>query len=286
MKSLMIPLTLIINSLLGAIDPNTMTEEEIFETFQNLDWKTEGTLNLPLSHSSIALPEGYGAILGKDIETLYAINREPLESDVEAVVFNQIDNGYVIFCSVNDGYVTLDDWQEINPKELLQSIIENNKITNEKRKELGGTPIEIVGWAQEPFLDRHTNTVYWAIEVVDSHNIRSINSEGLRLGRNGYESVNWVTSKEDYIPLGGNLDDMLCAHSFNPGFRYTDHIDADRIAGYGIAALVAAMTGGKIAKAGSLVALLAILKKFSTLIITAVAGLAYKFRGFFKRYQS
>lgn len=76
---------------------------------------------------------------------------------------------------------------------------------------------------------------------------------------------------------------LFRAHTYDPGFRYTDHTSSDNIANYGIAALVAAAAGGKIAKAGGLVALLAILKKFGAAILALFLGFMYKFKNIFKR---
>ena len=66
---------------------------------------------------------------------------------------------------------------------------------------------------------------------------------------------------------------MLRAHSFDPGVRYSDHISGDKLAGYGIASLVAVVAGAKVAKAAGLGALIVLLKKFAVVIVAAAAGL-------------
>ena len=90
--------------------------------------------------------------------------------------------------------------------------------------------MHVVGWLQRPALDRNTATVYWALEGANpEHHV--VNSIALRLGRDGYERVNWIVDKADYQSVGGQLDVMLRAHSFDQGHRYADHTSGDTIAG-------------------------------------------------------
>ena len=73
---------------------------------------------------------------------------------------------------------------------------------------------------------------------------------------------------------------MLHAHSFDAGYRYEDYTTGEKVASYGIAALVAASVGGKIAKATGLTL---ILKKFGAIIFACIVGIFYKMKNFFKR---
>src|SRR4051812_7395476 len=58
------------------------------------------------------------------------------------------------------------------------------------------------------------------------------------------------------------LGQVMQARSFDPGSRYSDHIDGDKMAGYGIAALVGAIAGAKVVKVAAGLGLLVLLKKF------------------------
>jgi uncharacterized membrane-anchored protein len=75
------------------------------------------------------------------------------------------------------------------------------------------------------------------------------------------------------------LDTMLRSHSFDPDQRYDDHVEGDRLAGYGIAELVGAVTGAKLVKIGMFAALLIFAKKLWFLGFAAVAI-------FYKRIES
>ena len=112
---------------------------------------------------------------------------------------------------------------------------------------------------------------------------RIVNSIALRLGRKGYEQLNWITDRSNYVPVGGQLDIMLRAHSFDPGYQYSDHSPGDKTALYGIAGLVAVVAGAKAVKAGAAVGLAVVLKKFGAILFGAPAIAFYRFKRLFRR---
>ncbi len=102
------------------------------------------------------------------------------------------------------------------------------------------------------------------------------------LGRKGVLNLNAVASMSQLAAIEQNAPKILSAVDFNPGSRYADFKakSGDKVATYGIAALVA---GGAAAKAGLFKGLwLAILagKKF---IIIGVAAIAAWIRKLFGR---
>ena len=142
--------------------------------------------------------------------------------------------------------------------------------------------MHIIGWIQQPTLDRTTNTVYWAVAAREGDN-NIVNSRALRLGRNGFELLTWVGDGNAYQPVGGDLDVMLRAFSFDPGSRYADFTSGDKVAAYTIAGLVATLAGAKLVKVAAAGGLLLLLKKFGIFIFVALAGLLAKFKNLFRR---
>jgi uncharacterized membrane-anchored protein len=247
--------------------------------FFSLDWKEAGIHQLPESHSTISLPEGYRLLIGEDARKAREYSGIRSSPELEAIVYADIQNT-ILFESYNEGYVSLNDWETLDSANLLKGISESTEEGNKERKEMGLEELHVVGWVQKPILDKYTKTIYWAIEGEGSEEGSFINSVALRLGREGYEKLIWITDKEFYIPFGGHLETMLQAHSFDPDYRYEDYTKGDRIASYGVATLVAATVGGKIVKGSGM---LFFLKKISVLVIAAIASLFYKIKSFFNR---
>jgi uncharacterized membrane-anchored protein len=99
------------------------------------------------------------------------------------------------------------------------------------------------------------HTAFWAIQGTDSNGGDLVNSTALRLGRTGFERLVLMEDIKDYKPGGSHLNLMIGAFSFSPGDTYEDHLNTDKVAGYGIAALVGAVVGAtvvKVAAAGGL----------------------------------
>jgi len=102
------------------------------------------------------------------------------------------------------------------------------------------------------------------------------------LGRSGTMNVDLILRPKEYAQTLPNFDAVLGGFKFNPGRRYSDYVSGDKVAEYGLTALIAGGAGALAVKTGLLakfwkliVALLLALKK---LIIIVFAGIAALFR--------
>jgi uncharacterized membrane-anchored protein len=249
-----------------------LTDEQRTAEFNNMHWVSDTTQKLSDSNSTIVLPPGYMMVVGAEAERFVFLANGVHESTTEAAVVNTGNYDSVIFEFIDDGYVTSDDWNEVDAVSMLDSIKQSTADANTDRRKQGIEELTVIGWLQEPTLDRQTNTVFWAIEGAGAESGPVVNAIALRLGRFGYERLNWITSPEQYKSAGTDLDVMLRAHSFDPGARYVDYVSGDKVAGYGIASLVAAVAGAKLAKAAGVGAILLLLKKFMGVAIVAVVA--------------
>jgi uncharacterized membrane-anchored protein len=175
-----------------------------------------------------------------------------------------------------DGYVKDNDAEKINYTKLLKQMQEGVRQASAERVKNGYSSIELIGWAAAPRYDQQTHKFYWAKELSfgDSKGENTLNYNLRILGRRGILELNAVSGISRLADIQKATPEILAMVDFNPGHRYADYKPgADKIATYGLAALVA---GGIAAKAGLfkglLIALLA-LKKF--LIIGVIAVIAF-----------
>ena len=228
----------------------TMTEQDRNEALVPPSWSALGTYKLPLSGSTLALPQGYAVTFGADAQRAYKLLGNPTElNGLEAMVIGGKDADQIItFESFQIGYVTLDDWGQVDPTALLAQIHRNMERKNEERRQQGVPELRVKSWLKPPRLDRYTATVSWTI-AADQTPGTSVNSVALCLGRSGFEKLTWITLQDKYLATGSHLDEMLRAHSFGPGTAYADHVSTDKMAQYSIATLVAKVLGAKTIKA-------------------------------------
>ena len=266
---------------LAALTPShaQMTTEQRRDEIGKIPWTRDGSHKLGESSSTISIPPNHFAAFAADaarFETLVG-NGDLATKHLEAIVINERDE-QVIFLSFNDeGYVTLDDWKDVDAAAMLDTIKDNTEKGNAEKVRDGFLPVHVKGWLQQPTLDRDSNTVRWAI-AADDGSTAIVNAVELRLGRRGFEKLIWVGDADAYVAQGGELDLMLRAHAFDPGFRYADYVTGDKVAAYGVGALVATLVGAKLAKVGLFAGLLVLLKKFGVFAVVALGGLLAKFR--------
>jgi len=184
----------------------------------------------------------------------------------------------------NDGYVKDNDAEKIDYTKLLKEMKEGVREGSKQRVKDGYPSIELVGWATPPRYDQQTHKFYWAKELKfgDSEGENTLNYNLRILGRRGILELNAVSGMSQFAQIEKATPEILSMVDFNAGNRYADYTPGtDKLATYGLAALVA---GGIAAKAGLfkglLVALLA-LKKF--VIIGVIAVIAFVKRIFGKK---
>jgi len=163
----------------------------------------------------------------------------------------------------------------------MQQAARDSKGAREKQ---GYPAIEIVGWAAPPHYDAASNKLYWAREL-NFANARehTLNYDIRVLGRGGYLSFNAVAGMHQLAMVKERMPQVLDMAEFDAGQRYADfNSSTDKIAAYGIGALVA---GAIAAKAGLFAKLLVLLLAFKKVVIVGFLAVAAAVRKFFKRSE-
>lgn len=170
-----------------------------------------------------------------------------------------------------EGYIEDDDAADMDYDELLESLQEDARASNEFRREQGYQTLEVVGWATAPHYDATNKRLHWAKEIhFEGMDENTLNYNILFLGRRGYLTMNVIGDMNDLAEVNQGLDGILGSIAYNEGHRYEDFDSSiDEVAAYGIGALIA---GKVLAKTGLLAGLGIFLAKAWKLI--ALAGVA------------
>ena len=196
------------------------------------------------------------------------------------------DTGWAVVVTYSDdGYVSDEEAAKIDYAEMLQDLKDADKEDNEARKEAGYSAISLVGWAEPPHYDAASKKLYWAKELQgEGSEHRTVNYDIRVLGRRGYLSLNAVARMDELAEVKTGMQQLLPMVEFDAGSRYADYDkSSDKVAAYGIAALIG---GGIAAKAGlfaKLGALLLGLKKLLIPLVLVVGAFFKKVLGFFSR---
>lgn len=161
------------------------------------------------------------------------------------------------------GYVK--DDEKIDADELLASIKSSDEPANEERRRRGISEIVTEGWSVPPHYDNQTKQLEWGIKLrSEGHEV--VNYTVRLLGRTGVMNATLVTGTDTLQDDVKSFKASLAGFQFNSGEGYAEYREGDRVAEYGLAALVVGGAAAIAAKTG-------FLAKFWKLILLGGAGL-------------
>ena len=178
---------------------------------------------------------------------------------------------FVVFRFSDDGYVKDDEKNKLDADKMLKTIQKGTELGNQERKRRGWPTMDIVGWDLKPAYDPATHNLEWAIRG-ESQGEQIINHNTRILGRKGVMEVKLVVDPEKYAAVLPEFKQLLTSYNYKAGERYAEYRPGDKLAKYGLAALV---TGGAVAvaaKTGLLASLVLLFKKGAKLIVIAVVA--------------
>jgi len=257
-----------------------------------------GKVAIPAAKASLDLAPDYGFLPAKDAQrVLSGLWNNPPDDGVLGMILPSRDphvlldedSWAVVVTYTGEGYVSDEDAAKIDYDDMLKDMQKANREENPERLKQGYPAVDLLGWAEPPHYDSASHKLYWARDLKfskadGSEGGRTLNYDIRVLGRQGYLSLNAVAPIGQLAQVRADMPQVLAMTEFDPGQRYTDYNPGtDRLAAYGIGALVA---GGIAAKAGlfaKLGVLLLAFKKFVVLGIAAIGGL---FARLFKRRRA
>ena len=247
--------------------------------------------------ATFSLPEGFGFIPQKEAAAYMKLMGNQTGDEFMGMLVplgSRDDKGGQWFVSVQydpAGYIKDDDAKHWDADKLLQSLKDGTEAGNAERISAGIPALMVTRWIQAPVYEPGSHRLTWSAEAKNKDGNDSdptINYNTYVLGREGYISLNLVTATSTVDQDKTEAGKLLSAVDFKSGKRYSDfNASTDKVAAYGLAALVAGVAAHKL----GLIALIgAALLKFSKLIIIAVvafgAGISRWFKGRFGKKEA
>jgi uncharacterized membrane-anchored protein len=250
-----------------------------------------GKVVLPGDFATLAMTPGYRFLGAEDARRILVDawgNPPEAAADVLGMVLPadvsplDKDGWGVVVTYEKDGHVKDADADSIDYKALLKQMQDGAAASNEARRSAGYGTVDLVGWAQPPYYDKAAHKLHWAkhLRFADAPG-GTLNYDIRVLGRYGVLSMNAVAGMDQMAQVKQGMQEVLAFTEFNQGHRYADfNASTDKVAAYGLAALVA---GGVAAKMGLFaklgVLLLSMKKVLGLVVIGAIALVAKLVRG-------
>lgn len=183
-----------------------------------------------------------------------------------------------------DGFVRDDGARDLNPADILAQLRDAADHDNEARSGQGFPALKLTGWLQPPQYDAKTHRLAWALQLHNAGSLQSdeqVNYNTRTLGRQGFLSVNLLTSTSRYAADKPQADALLGGLTYDPGKRYQDfNAGTDHVAAYGLAALIGVAALNKL---GVFAVATAFLLKFGKLGAVAAVALGAGLRRVLRR---
>jgi uncharacterized membrane-anchored protein len=230
-----------------------------------------------LTQAKLKLPEGYVFISQPQAgELLNAMGNPGKDSSLQGLIFpkGKDTQWFMTVRYEASGYIKDNDAKEWNADDLLKSYRDGTAEANKERAKMGVPGLEIIGWAEKPAYDASAHRLVWAMSSKEvgapANEAQGVNYNTYALGREGYFSLNLVTGLQELPQYKGNASTLLAALEFDNGKRYADfNSSTDKVAEYGLAALIA---GGVAKKLGFFALIAAFMAKFAKVFILAFAA--------------
>ena len=261
-----------------------MTDEE-FEASLNFQ---QGKITIKEGLATLNVPAGFRYLNPEQSESVlvHGWGNPPGNTTLGMLFPSAIsplsDEGWgVVISYQDDGYIKDDDAESIDYADLLKEMQDDIGEENQGRQQQGFEPLTLIGWAATPHYDRPSHKLYWAKELQFGEGEHTLNYNVRVLGRKGTLVLNAVASMSQLSAIESSMQEVMAFVDFNDGNRYADFTPGvDKIAAYGIGALIA---GKVLVKVGFFKLLIGAILGAKKLAIPAFIALGALLRKLFKK---
>jgi uncharacterized membrane-anchored protein len=283
LRGLMLALLTAAFAFTASAAPSEDDRKKVFDDAKQAAVK--GPSDVPLTgQATLHLPAGLAFVPQPHAQrVLNAMGNPGSDSRLQGLVFPGGDSGWFAVVRYEAaGYIKDDDAREWNADDLLKSFREGTEASNAERKKMGVPEMEIVGWAEKPAYDAATHRLVWAMSSRDkgasANAEQGVNYNTYALGREGYFSINLVTDLKALPAHKPAAASLLGALDYSDGKRYADfNASTDKVAEYGLAALVLGVGAKKLGLFAVIAAFVAKFAKIAILGALAFGGAIFKF---------
>ncbi|MBL8483645.1 MAG: DUF2167 domain-containing protein [Rhodocyclaceae bacterium] len=269
-----------------AAEPASSAETEInaaFEAARPVAQHGPAEIKL-IDQAVLKLPDGQVYIPAAQAgRILRAMGNRPGDDLIGMILPTTEGDWMVVMRFEKSGYIKDDDARDWNATELLDSLKHGTEEANKDRRERGFPELEVMGWIEPPAYEAATHRLVWSASSRhkgESGGRQGVNYNTYALGRDGYISLNLITDSVKIDAEKPVAKGLLAALEYNSGKRYADFdASTDKVAEYGLAALVAGVAAKKLGFFAMLGVMLAKFWKIGLLALVGAAAVLKKFLG-------
>lgn len=204
---------------------------------ESVKWQKGPSIGNLGTVAEVHIPAGYVFAGAEDTRKLMEATQNPLSGQELGFIGPEGLDWFAVFEFDDVGYIRDDEKNSLDADAMLKSIRRATEESNKERKKHGWPSLSITGWAQPPHYDESTHNLEWAING-KSEETSVINYNVRLLGRKGVMSVTLVADPNTFSTILPNFKTLISGFTFKGGEKYSEYIQGDKVAEYGLTALV------------------------------------------------
>lgn len=250
-------------------------------TFDDIPWTSGPVLGSLGTDAEVRVPTECLFTGTEGAKQFMQLTENPVDGSERGVILcnaseaDSVAPWFIVFSFAETGYVKDDEKDELDADAILASIRSGTEAGNRERQKHGWGTISIDGWAREPYYDATTNNLTWATRL-SADGDQTINHSIRLLGRSGVMHADLVTGASQYEAVLPAATGIIGGFGYTQGHRYSEWRSGDKVAAYGLTALVAGGAGAALVSSG-------LLAKFGKAIIAGFAALVAGLKSWFTR---
>ncbi|WP_395018549.1 DUF2167 domain-containing protein [Dongia sp.] len=246
------------------------SSDALMKQIDALHWQKGPTDVAALKNAKLQLPHRYIFLDSDEADDFLRLTQN-IPGDIPEQILAPYDFHW--WASVDfseDGYVK--DEEKLDNNAILTTMRDATEQSNDERRRNGWGELHVVGWRHPPHYDTTTKRLEWSLDLKDETGHVSTNFQTRVLGRRGVTNFTLVTGPETLDADVAEFKSVLAGYQFNAGDSYAEYKEGDKVAEYGLAALIVGGGAAVAAKSG----LLKFLGKFIWIGLAAVGAVVMK----------
>lgn len=257
-----------------AQDNAQQTQADLARQVESLPW-VHGPATVPIGkEANIRIPKGVRYLDSAGTSKFLQLNGNPsVENDY--TIAPEESTWFAVLDFDPTGYVS--DKEKIDPDALFKQMKTNEAEENKERASGGQPGLFLDRWQTPPHYDMVSHNLEWGTVMHTDSGQQVVNYTSRILGRDGVTKAILVS---DPTNLSADLQQyraVMSGFAYLPDKKYEDHRSGDKMAEYGLGALVAGGAAAAVVKTGLFAGLFAAILKFGIafykLILVGVVGL-------------
>ena len=217
----------------------------------SINW-TKGPARVSIgSAAEMDLPSWYMYADGNDTRKLLEAMQNLTSGQELALISNKDLSTFAVYYFDETGYVKDDEKGSLDADAMISQIQKSTAAGNEEKKKRGWRTMSVAGWDIKPRYNTVTNNLEWAIRFNDEAGDGSSTNYNTRyLGRRGVMRAILVSDPKNIQASIEQFQGLMTGFTFTGGNKYSEYVKGDKVAKYGLSALVVGAAAAAAVKGG------------------------------------